>query len=106
MILFHRRRRPPATDTMKDLAFKALDAVTRPEVFYADVRAIEIRDREISTKNGKVGHISGNESLGIGIRVLADGCWGFAGTDDLTPRGIEAAASLAFQIARAGMRAR
>src|SRR5215469_14761896 len=91
---------------MKDLAFKALDAVSRAEVSYADARAIEIRDREIGTKNGKVGQISGNESVGIGIRVLAEGCWGFAGTDDLTPHGIEAAASLARQIARSGILAR
>ena len=91
---------------MKDLALKALEAVSRPGVSYADARAIEIRDREISTKNGKVGHISGNESVGIGIRVLAEGCWGFAGTDDLTQSGIEAAAGLACQIARAGLRAR
>ena len=91
---------------MKDLALKALDAVSRPEVSYADARAIEIRDREISTKNGKIGHISANESVGIGIRVLAEGCWGFAGTDDLTPKGIETAASLARQIARAGIQAR
>jgi TldD protein len=91
---------------MKDLALKALEAVSRAGVSYADARAIEIRDREIGTKNGKVGHISGNESLGIGIRVLADGCWGFAGTDELTPEGIETAAGLAVRIARTGVRAR
>ena len=27
-----------------------------------------------------------SESVGVGIRVLAAGCWGFAATDDLTPR--------------------
>jgi TldD protein len=87
---------------MKDLALEALDAVSRREVSYADVRAIEIRDREVSTKNGKPGHVSSSESLGLGIRVLAFGCWGFAATDDLTREGIEAAAALALEIARAG----
>src|SRR5215469_6535403 len=85
---------------MKDLALSALDAATGPEVSYADVRAIEIRDRQIATKNGKVGHASNNESMGIGIRVLADGCWGFAATDDLTRTGVESTAALAADIAR------
>ena len=87
---------------MKDLALRALDAVARRGVTYADVRALEIREREITTKNGKAGHVSASESAGIGIRVLAFGCWGFAATDDLTPAGIAAAAALALDIARAG----
>src|SRR3974390_1365250 len=86
---------------MKDLALSALDAVTGPGVSYADVRAIEIRDRQIATKNGKVGHASENESMGIGIRVVASGCWGFAATDDLTPAGIASCAAQAREIARA-----
>jgi len=91
---------------MKDIALKALDAATRPGVTYADVRAIELREREVTTKNGKPGHVSSSESIGAGIRVLAWGCWGFAATDDLTPTGIEAAADLALEIARAGTAAR
>jgi TldD protein len=91
---------------MKDHARNALDAVSRRRVTYADVRVLEIRDREISTKNGKVGHVSGSESVGLGIRVLASGCWGFAATDDLSGDGIETAADLACQIARASGLAR
>src|SRR5882672_3613675 len=91
---------------MKDLALRALDAVARRGVTYADVRAVDSREREISTKNGKTGHVSSAESQGIGIRVLANGCWGFAATDDLTPAGIESAAALALEIARAGTAAR
>jgi TldD protein len=91
---------------MKDLALHALDAVAGPGVTYADARVQEIRDRQITTKNGKVGHASGNESMGIGIRVLAFGCWGFAATDDLTPSGIASAARLAREIAQASIAAR
>ncbi len=86
---------------MKDWALQALDAVTRRGVSYADVRVLEIRDRDLSTKNGKAGHVSSSESAGLGIRVLAQGCWGFAATDDLSRDGIEAAATLALEIARA-----
>src|SRR5260370_18586437 len=91
---------------MKDLALRALDAVAGRGVTYADVRAVDSREREIATKNGKVGHVSSAESQGIGIRVLAQGCWGFAATDDLTADGIESAAALAMEIARAGTAAR
>ena len=91
---------------MKDLARSALDAVARRGVTYADARALEIREREITTKNGKAGHVSSSESVGIGIRVLAFGGWGFAATDDLTRGGIESAAALALEIARAGAAAR
>ncbi|MGA2593254.1 MAG: DNA gyrase modulator, partial [Bryobacteraceae bacterium] len=87
---------------MKQLALEALDATVRRGVSYADVRVIETRDRQVSTKNGKAGHVSSSVSMGLGIRALAYGCWGFAATDDLTKSGIEAAASLALEIARAG----
>jgi TldD protein len=87
---------------MKDLALRALDAVARGDVTYADVRAIEERDREVTTKNGKAGHVSSSESQGVGIRVLAFGCWGFAATSDVSKAGVEAAAALALEIARAG----
>jgi len=91
---------------MKDIALRALDAAARRGVTYADVRAMETRDREIVTKNGKAAHVAAGDSIGIGIRVLAFGCWGFAATDDLSPKGIETCAVRAVDIARAGTAAR
>src|SRR5260370_3532180 len=35
------------------------------------------------------------------MRVLADGCWGLAATDDLSQAGVESTAALAVDIARA-----
>jgi TldD protein len=86
---------------MKSLAQNALDAATRRGISYADVRVVEDRERHVSTKNGKAGDVSISSSLGLGIRVLDRGCWGFAATDDLTPDGLDAAAQLAVEIARA-----
>ena len=82
---------------MRDLAVSALDRALRRGVSYADVRAIESRHRILSTKNGKIGNLDDSESTGIGIRVIADGCWGFAATDDLTPAGIERAVAFAMK---------
>ena len=86
---------------MKELALNALDFALRPGVSYADVRVVESRERELSTKNGKPGNVASAESQGLGIRVLAEGCWGFAATDHLSKAGIESAARLAISIARA-----
>lgn len=91
---------------MKDVALQALDSVARRGVSYADVRGVDLKEREVSTKNGKVGHAGSSESLGLGVRVLASGCWGFAATDDLSREGIESAAALALQIARSGAAAK
>jgi TldD protein len=86
---------------MKDTALNALDAAVRRGISYADVRLIETEDRNVSTKNGKIGQASSSVSQGLGIRVLDRGSWGFAATDDLSAGGIESAAALAVEIARA-----
>src|SRR6185436_9732566 len=66
---------------MKTLAQNALDAAVRRGVSYADVRVIEEQDRHVGVKNGKAGDVSSSTSLGLGVRVLDQGCWGFAATD-------------------------
>jgi TldD protein len=86
---------------MKELAVNALDAAVRRAISYADVRLIETEERHVATKNGQIGELAASTSLGLGIRVLDRGAWGFAATDDLTAEGIETAAELAVEIARA-----
>lgn len=86
---------------MKTTALNALDAAVRRGISYADVRLVEIEERHVSTKNGKISELATSVSVGLGIRVLDRGAWGFAATDDLTAAGIEAAAELAVEIARA-----
>jgi TldD protein len=89
---------------MKSAAQKALDAVTVRGVTYADARVAAIRIRSLTTKNGRVGHASESESVGIGVRVIADGAWGFAASADLSRVGVEAAAARAVEIAKASAR--
>jgi TldD protein len=67
----------------------------------ADARVMDIRQREISTKNGEVGTLAEGDSLGIGVRVIAGGSWGFAATDRLTREGVQACAAEAVAIAKA-----
>jgi TldD protein len=86
---------------MFDLAHAAIETARRRGASYADARVMDIRSREISTKNGEVGTLSEAESLGIGVRVIAAGAWGFASTDRLTREGVSACAAHAVAIARA-----
>jgi TldD protein len=89
---------------MKAVAQLALDAAAARGVTYADARVVAIRNRSLTTKNGRVGHASESESLGIGVRVVADGAWGFAATADLSGSAVKAAAARAVEIARASAR--
>jgi len=86
---------------MKQILGWALNAAAQPGVSYVDARIVDNRSRSLATKNGKVSHASDAESLGIGMRVLADGAWGFAASDDLSRAAIESAAARAFAIAKA-----
>ncbi len=89
---------------MKDVATWALNIADVRGSTYADVRAVDDRTRALSTKNGKVGGASVSESLGVGVRVIADGAWGFAASDDLSREAVETAAARAVEIARASAR--
>ncbi len=86
---------------MFDLAHVAIETARRRGATYADARVVDLRARELSTKNGEVGALNESDSCGIGIRAIADGAWGFASTDRLTREGVSACAARAVAIARA-----
>jgi TldD protein len=86
---------------MKEIAGWALDILNRSGATYGDLRLVDDRHRSLATKNGKVSSASDSESVGVGIRVLADGAWGFAATEDLTRQAVEMTAQKAVAIARA-----
>jgi len=79
----------------------AIDTAQLRGASYADVRVMHIRQRDLTTKNGQVGTLAQSESIGLGIRVLANGAWGFASTDRLTSEGVADCAAQAVSIARA-----
>jgi TldD protein len=89
---------------MKDVASWALNTAALRGASYADVRLADDRHRALSTKNGKVGSASVAESFGFGVRVIADGAWGFAASDDLSRAAVEATAARAIEIAKASSR--
>src|SRR5271156_1805649 len=86
---------------MWDLSVNALDTARLRGASYADVRVMHLRQRDLTTKNGQVGTLAQSESIGLGIRALAHGAWGFASTDRLTRESVSACAAQAVSIARA-----
>jgi len=86
---------------VRDLCGLAVDAALGAGAPYADARAVFRRSQSVSTKNGRVEAVSDVESEGIGVRVLVDGAWGFAGDSRLTEAGARDAALRACAFARA-----
>jgi len=58
----------------------------------------------VVTREDKVENIVNTESYGLGIRVIANGCWGFAATDKLDKDSIARAAADAVAIAKENAR--
>ena len=86
---------------MKEIAAWALETAKLRGASLAEARIVDERNRSLATKNGKIGSASDAESLGIGIRVIADGGFGFAATDDLSREGVQSCAARAVEIAKA-----
>src|SRR5216110_3134461 len=86
---------------MKEIAEWALNIAALRGASYADARIVDERSRTLATKNGKIGSASDAESQGIGIRVIADGAWGFAASDNLSREAVESTAAQAVAIAKA-----
>jgi len=68
---------------------------------YADVRFERIEDESLSIADGTINPPEQAASKGIGIRVIKNGAWGFAATDDFSEASIKAKAALAAEIAEA-----
>ncbi len=89
---------------MRDLAACVLNTAALKGASYADARLVSARSRALATKNGKIGSASDAESLGLGVRVIAEGAWGFSACDDLSKAAVERTAAHAVEIARASAR--
>ena len=89
---------------MRDLAERALDTAAAGGAGYADCRVVARSVQVIEVKNGAVARIALSEDEGLGVRVLVDGAWGFAGVDRLDGHSIDTAVARALRIARASAR--
>ena len=87
--------------TKKSLADVALNAAKSGGATYADVRIGRYLNQFVITRENRVQAIANTESFGVGIRVIANGSWGFAATNDVTPDGVARTAAKAVAVAKA-----
>ena len=86
---------------MDDLVSRALDLAEVQGASYADIRIVRTSQERISVRSGVVDTLSFDESLGFGVRVLVNGCWGFASSHDITSKEVDRVTALAVNIAKA-----
>jgi TldD protein len=85
----------------KKLADAALQAAKDAGATYTDTRIGRYLQQFVFTREDKVQNVVNTESVGVGIRVIANGTWGFAATNALTTDAVAKAARQAVAIAKA-----
>ncbi len=85
----------------KSLADAAMGAATTAGASYCDVRIGRYLRQFVVTREDKVQNVVNAESTGVGVRVIADGAWGFAATNDMSADAVAGAARQATAIAKA-----
>ncbi|HVI59748.1 MAG TPA: TldD/PmbA family protein [Luteimonas sp.] len=85
----------------KSIADAALQAAKQAGASYCDARIGRYLRQFVITREDKVQNVVNTESTGVGIRVIANGAWGFAATNDLSTTGVANAARQAVAIAKA-----
>lgn len=86
------------------LADIALEAATAAGATYADIRISRHRTQFVSSREKRVESVSEDESYGFGVRVIAQGTWGFASSSNVTREEIASVARQAVAIANAQAR--
>jgi len=71
----------------KELADAGLNTATKMGATYADVRIGRYLNQYLFSREDKVQNVENTESFGCGIRVIANGTWGFASTNDVSTDG-------------------
>jgi TldD protein len=85
---------------MKKVLKNILDWLV-PKVNYADLRFVQTEKENIEVENGILSSYNISTDKGVGIRVLADGAWGFAASNHLDKASLQETAAKALDIARA-----
>jgi TldD protein len=93
----------PGMDVLlkKRMADVALNTAKSLGATYADARIGRYLNQYVFTREDKVQNVVNTESFGVGIRVIANGTWGFASTNSVTEDGIKKATEQAVAIAKA-----
>lgn len=92
---------PTFTDLpLTQLADAALSRAADLGVEHADLRVERIRSQHIAVRDTALSGMHDGEDVGLSVRVVHDGTWGFAALPELTPDGARTAADHAVAVAR------
>lgn len=84
----------------KRIADIALNAAKAKGATYTDVRIGRYLNQSVLTRDRRVQGVANTESYGIGIRVIANGSWGFAASEKMDNASVAKTAELAVAIAK------
>lgn len=93
-------------ESFRELAMVALDAATSAGASYGDVRINRNRGQQVGTRERQITGLNDTETFGFGVRVLANGAWGYAASRDLSRDEMARVARQAVAQARANAVAR
>jgi TldD protein len=85
---------------LRELAGAALEHAAQLGAGHADFRAERILRQRIGLSDGHLETLFDADDLGLAVRVVVDGTWGFAAAADLTTEAAAAAAAEAVDVAR------
>jgi TldD protein len=86
---------------VRELLLEALNAAKLGGAEFADARIARSRNSVVATREQQIVNVAEGDTMGLGVRVLLNGTWGFGATRNLTKGGVAAAAREALAIARA-----
>jgi len=86
---------------LEPLAARALELAKTGGASYADVRLVATMREQIEVEDRRIERVSHSDELGLGVRVIVDGAWGFAATSTLDGKAIDAATKRALATAKA-----
>jgi TldD protein len=92
---------PPMDPATKELLVEALNAARMGGAEFADARIGRYRNNYVITREQQIVNVVDTDTLGVGVRVLVNGTWGFGASRDLTKAGVVAATKEALAIAKA-----
>lgn len=82
------------------LAARALAAAQKAGASYADARLVMWRRERVAVRDDHIRQVRRSSEYGLGLRVIADGAWGFAATHRLDDKSIDALAKRAVAAAK------
>ena len=85
---------------LREAAAAALQAATDAGATHADVRVERLRGQNLSVRDARLESLSDNVTVGIAVRVISDGTWGFASSPDVTADEAVRLAKEAVEVAR------